>query len=170
MAFFLQNTFDQRPRMDPRYVKLALQTTEIVFTENTDIDEEKQTGEIQRETQVLNIIDIPYHTCTEEDFAKFYEMDENTHDQFQNLRMHDHEEYGGFKCVDWDKENIELYNYVYNNYKAKSLSLFLLPCNMRSISRNPIYSDDIHEECIADHQKQKDYLGDVLALQILFNS
>jgi len=41
MAFFLQNTFDQRPRMDPRYVKLALQTTEIVFTENSNIDEEK---------------------------------------------------------------------------------------------------------------------------------
>ena len=35
---------------------------------------------------------------------------------------------GGYMCVDWEKENIEIYDYIMRGFEQKSLYLTMMPC------------------------------------------
>ena len=68
---------------DPRYIRQVLRT----FSWDMDTWEMKEKI-------------IPFHDCTDEDYAQFYPLRDDLKDGFDNIR--EHPEYYGLKCIDWD--------------------------------------------------------------------
>jgi len=57
--------------MDPQYVKFVFQKLSFSINEETGYK--------------LELFDIDFHDCTEEEFNEFYEMDDNTRKTFDAL-------------------------------------------------------------------------------------
>ena len=55
----------------------------------------------------MELFDIEYHDCSQEEINEFYEIDEDTRKTIDALQ---NPENGSFQCINWNQENIELVN------------------------------------------------------------
>ena len=136
MAFTVEGFLDKKRKDDPRYVKYLLGVKGRV-----DGDRYERF--------------FPYHECTADDFLKFYPIDTRSKSKFDSVNEG---EGRGFFCVDWEKEDIEIWDGDKNNNQW--LSIYMLPCNI-VIPEYGITQDDIAEECVGDLEEQKAYLGPI---------
>ena len=104
---------------------------------------------------------IPYHKCTEEEYAEFYPLVSHRERQFQL-----HEVAGGFNCIDWDNDNPYLvFGDSTNDDVWQNLNILLVTCDY--IGQFGYHT--VPEECNTSLQEQKDYIGKDLNLSILHN-
>ena len=57
---------------------------------------------------------------------------------------------GGYRCVDWDKEDIELYDYIQRGFESKNIYLTIMPCQT-VVDEIGWTVDQVREDCIADY-------------------
>ena len=85
--------------------------------------------------------ELPYHKCTEEEFAEFYPIVEDEKNNLENLK-------GGFNCIDWkDEDPYLVYGDFANGSTYQALNIFLVPCNYDG---EYIKSRTIEPECNTD--------------------
>ena len=94
------------------------------------------------------------HVCTDEDFAKFYPVDDRSRGQLERIKS---EEKRNFLCLDWKAAAIELYGPESGGTYGE-LDLALLPCNTRLIPHGA-RDDRISPQCVANLDKQIEYIG-----------
>ena len=57
---------------------------------------------------------------------------------------------GGYRCIDWDKEDITIYGNIKQANLWGVLSMTLLPCQTILPGTIGWTEDDVREDCIAD--------------------
>ena len=102
---------------------------------------------------------LPFHKCTDEDFAQFYPIAPLQQQRFSSLKEEE-----GLYCIDWDDENPYLIYGIEDDPEYARLDVKLAPCN-------EIDSDKyIDPACNFDPEKQFDYLSSSVDLIVLFNN
>ena len=141
MAFSVTGTVDGQVKNDPRYVKFMVR----VFGKKDGVPHEK-------------ILD--YHVCTAEELYLFGDSSRESiaplNDFIQDEKKH-------LYCLDWDQLNeseVSIWG-IENDNNYQRWEFALLPCNYVHTQLGDI-GDSVHPECIPDHQKQMDYLGNML--------
>ena len=95
---------------------------------------------------------IPYHKCTEEDWAQFPPASIGSYDAIEQIKKNPDR---GMYCIDWT-EDIEIYGNE-NNSNYQRIEIVFLPCNylhttgFRSSNRES--ADLIYPGCFADKEK-----------------
>ena len=144
MAFTVEGFVDQLAKRDPRYVKW------IVRLVGTQDGQEIETV-------------LPHHDCTDEDFKDFNPVSSRSEFEFERMRNSPER---GFICIDWT-DDLLIYGEENRSKKYQRLEFNFVPCNY--IHQHLGYTEDrVAEECIADLEKQKEYLGP-LDFVIYFN-
>ena len=114
---------DKSYKDDPRYVKWL---AKLIVRDEDDVWSEKI---------------LPMRTCTDEDMADFYPIEEGSNKIFESLKEN------RFKCIDWTDEFVLKGNF--NSGYFSSIEFIYLPCNYN----NTYYlgsPDTIHDDCIPD--------------------
>ena len=133
-AFSIEGYHSREMKNDPRYVKYLVR----VF----GIHEGKEYERL-----------IPYHKCTDSDWAQFAPPKKSAQDGWQAIK--DNPKRGMF-CLDMT-EDIELYGKERND-EYQRIEVALTPCNYVHTHLG-YQGDSVHPECVADLEKQKEYLG-----------
>ena len=136
LAFTIEGFLDELRKDDPRYVKYTVRT----YGKRDGIKYEKI---------------IPYHKCTEEDWALFAPPDKSSFDTIQLIK--ENPERGMF-CFDYG-EDYQIYGNERNqNYQR--VEVIFSPCNY--VHTESGYEDDsVQPECIPELDKQIEYLGSI---------
>ena len=122
IAFALAKTDTGRPYNDPRVVKWFATFWNFISADEQTFSE------------------VPMHTCTEDDFAKFYPPDDHSEQQVQEMR-----DFGAFQCVDWAKSGIILQG----GAKKSLLDISVGPCHFKETNIGGA-EDYIRDDCILD--------------------
>lgn len=105
MAFVLEDVITLELLNDPKFVKWF--TIQYIGKEN------KNTKKA-----------IQMHTCTEKDFAKFYQPSNIFAERFEKLRKSN-----GMQCIDWEQDDIQIFgSEASGNFGA--LDIVAVPCHM----------------------------------------
>ena len=89
---------------------------------------------------------LPYHRCTEEDYAQFYPVSADSQALFADIRA---DEKRGFYCIDaWEEEDLELGLTQYNH--ASLIDIIVAPCNLIEPTEQSFKNDIVTDECNAD--------------------
>ena len=107
MAFTVEGQFKKERKDDPRYTKFLVRRLSI----DNNIGYRNETF-------------LPYHDCTDADYARFYPVNEDSQLNYHAIRTG---EKRGFYCIDWEKEELELgvSKGGFTNY----VDIMLVPCN-----------------------------------------
>ena len=136
-AFSIMDHKSEETLLDPRYVKVIAR----VFTKFAN----------GTETELV----VGHHPCTDDDWAQFappQETDEELLDKIQNSNKHT------FLCLDWERDGNELSIGRDSKGSTQTVEFMLTPCNY--VHKYLGYEGDtIKDECIADEQAQRKYLG-----------
>lgn len=90
---------------------------------------------------------IPYHLCTDEDWAQFSPPGKASADSWDEIKT---DPTRGMFCLDWSEDILIYGNERNDNYQR--IELVLVPCNY--LHTHLGYKDDfVHEECVADLDK-----------------
>ena len=104
----------------------------------------------------------PTHTCTDEDFSRFYPVEGQSAIKVQALRAQ-----GQFKCADLTKStDIHGSWRTDDTYTAFEIGLFACATRIEMADGS---SSGGHDECEWDHQKVREYLGMSPTAIILYN-
>ena len=89
---------------------------------------------------------LPYHVCTEEDYAEFYPVEINSANKLKSIKE---DPIRGMLCLDWnDNKPLEIGGRE-NDINYTRLDIVLAPCNYLHTMLD--YKDDtISPECIED--------------------
>ena len=106
-AFSVEGQFKKERKDDPRYTKFLVRRLSI----DENIGYRNETF-------------LPYHNCTDDDYAKFYPVNEDSQLKYNQIRTG---EKRGFYCIDWEQEELELgvSKGGFTNY----VDIMLVPCN-----------------------------------------
>ena len=88
---------------------------------------------------------MPYHKCTEKDYAQFRPINEVYKTRFEDIKT---DKNRGFFCIDFDKEDLELG--ISKAGYASYIDIMLVPCNYLDNEKLGLTKDDIPKECKAD--------------------
>ena len=70
---------------------------------------------------------LPFHECTEEDFAQFYPVSSRFKYELQDIKD-DPER--GFLCIDWDEKNpVKIFDNEFDGGEFETIDVILAPCN-----------------------------------------
>ena len=131
MAFTLESYFTGESFDDPRFVKWA---ASIVVSVDG----------------VFEPREVPIFPCRDEDYAKFYPLDERSSPKLeQTLRDPNRELY----CIDWEEANVELYG-LESTGNFAFLQIAAVPCNQK-LTHHMIggLEDRIDKDCVWDLEK-----------------
>ena len=148
IAFSFEKLLEKKLVNDPRYVRWIFRYDEF------------------RQNEWYERI-LPYHECTDEDYAQFHPMNFGSEDEFRNIRDNPDR---GFFCLDWDDEDpFQIFGNSEFSSNYKVLEAILAPCNYlhKEIDPKGVYS--IGEECNTDPEEQFKYLSSSLEMRILYN-
>ena len=106
LAFALEDFFTQQSKLDTKFIKFYATYKQV------------KDGEIAEE------FEIPLHTCTDEDYAEFYPVDEKSEDKLNLLRTVPGR---SLLCLDWSK-SLDLYGTEASGNFA-FIDIMILPCN-----------------------------------------
>ena len=128
LAFTVEGQFEKERKDRPEFTKFLVRR--LVINPEEGYREERF---------------IPFHECTDEDYAQFYPINPTSEIRVNNIRTG---EKRGFYCIDWEKEdlNIGISKPGYLNY----LDIMLVPCNYLGKTALGLTKDDIDENCVAD--------------------
>lgn len=127
-AFTVEGYYDKKRKHDPRYVKQRVQLTT------------KADG-------VLTSLLVPFHDCTEEDYAQFYPVNEQSRIPLKAVQ----ERVGrGLYCVDKD---IDLNVYGKSPGDYQFVEILFLPCNV-IVDDDYGFKDSVSNECVDDLEAQ----------------
>ena len=110
---------------------------------------------------------VPYHECTDEDYALFYPIDSGSEQELRHIRE---DPARGFFCLDWDENDpFSIFGNIDHSSHYTIIEAILSPCNYlhKEVDPNGVYSID--EECIIDPEEQFTYLSSALEMRILYN-
>ena len=96
---------------------------------------------------------LPYHNCTDADWAEFPPPSKASKDAFESITS---DPKRGMFCIDWSKERLIYGNE--NNQNFQRIDILMNPCNYLH-THIGYEGDTIDPECIADLEKQIEYLG-----------
>ena len=102
---------------------------------------------------------LPYHKCKSSDWENFTEPSKAYSDSFQVIKD---DPKGVMYCIDWEGDDVEPIE-IYGNEKNdeyQRVELVLVPCNYLHTHLG-YEGDTIAPECIADLDKQIEYLGPI---------
>ena len=88
------------------------------------------------------------HTCTEEDYSKFYPVDQRSSAALNRIKKEPHR---SMLCLDWDNAGIDLYGTESSGIFSE-LDLVIMPCNAM-ITPYGASDDRISPECVRDLDK-----------------
>ena len=89
---------------------------------------------------------LPYHVCTEEDYAEFYPAEINSIDKLKSIKE---DPKRGMLCIDWNDERPFMIGGRENDIDYSRLDIVLTPCNYLHTMLD--YKEDtISPECIPD--------------------
>ena len=128
MAFTVEGQFEKERKDDPHFTKFLVRRLVIDPKEN------------YREERF-----VPYHKCTEEDYAQFYPVVEDSEKRVNDIRT---DETRGFYCIDWEKEDLTLG--ISKTGAVNYLDIMLVPCNYMGKAELGLTKDDIPDGCEAD--------------------
>ena len=129
MAFSVEGYLDRENKNDPRYVKWFVRTVSI-------------TDGVQSEKV------LPYHECTEKDYAEFSPIASKSAPALKEIRENPKR---GLYCLDWS-EDLYIFGEE-NNPEYQRIELLMVPCNY--LHQKWGYTEDsVSNECISDPQKQ----------------
>ena len=144
MAFVVEGFANRKRKADPRYVKYISR----LWSETDGIQSFKH---------------IPMRECTDEDLSQFYEVESNSKQKYDSIyRDPNH----GFFCIDWVKEELDLWGNLGKTYDYQNLDVLLVPCNLL-LPDLGFTKETIREDCIADERIQKEYLGPLNILMLV---
>ena len=84
------------------------------------------------------------HPCVASDYAKFYPTGKKYEEKVDELIQS-----GSLFCIDWDKENLELYGAKEGSKHYSQLEVMAVPCHMRESAMIESYAEDsIRDDCI----------------------
>ena len=96
---------------------------------------------------------IPYHKCTEQDWALFSETARGMGDKIAMIRDNPKR---GMYCLD-ETQELEIYG-TENNMNYQRVEILFVPCNY--LHEELGYTEDsVYKDCVADLDKQVEYLG-----------
>ena len=104
---------------------------------------------------------IPFHKCTEADYAEFNPILETQFEALEKRKRGD-----GLWCLDWDDEDPFLIFGQESDADYARLDFKLAPCNEISTTKETSFS----LECNTDKQKQFEYTGETIQLILYHNS
>lgn len=136
MAFAVEGYLSRELKDDPKYVKYLARSFGI-----------KNGVEFERI--------LPFHKCTEDDWDMFPPPSKSFKDVMTLIKT-DPER--GMFCID-PTEELHIYGNE-KSYNYQRLELIITPCNYLHTHLG-YEGDSIHPECIADLDKQKEYLGPI---------
>ena len=128
VAFTVEGYHDQEMKNDPRYVKYMVRIFGI------------KDGEKYQKM-------IPYHICTDSDWALFPEASFSSVDTIEQIRQNPKR---GMYCIDWDQADIQIYGNE-NNMNYQNLDIVLVPCQLL-LPDIGFTEDAIPNDCLADRQ------------------
>ena len=98
---------------------------------------------------------IPYHDCTEEDWAQFAPVQKASLDSWTAIK---NDPKRNMFCLEWS-DDIQVYGNEKNDFHQR-IEIVLVPCNYQHVELGDV-GDTIHPECVEDLQKQIEYLGPI---------
>lgn len=100
---------------------------------------------------------LQYHKCTDEDWVNFAPPSKTSADSWKEINSSPKR---GFMCIDFEEgENLKIYGNERND-EYQRIEIVLVPCNYLH-SHLGYRLDRIHEDCVADLDKQIEYLGSI---------
>ena len=98
---------------------------------------------------------LPYHKCTDEDYAEFYPVKNSSDQLLKDVRNNPNR---GFLCVDWtDDDYLEFVGQSADDDYTR-FDVMIVPCNYIHMEMG-YRGDSIHPECEGDLQKQIEWMG-----------
>ena len=99
---------------------------------------------------------IPYHKCTDADWAQFPPPQSKSVSAFNSIRA---DPKRGMFCLDWDNEDLLLYgDEKKSEYTYQRIEFDMTPCNYLHTHLG-FEGDTIHDACIYDLDEQIENLG-----------
>ena len=89
---------------------------------------------------------LPYHTCTEEDYAEFYPVENSSSKLLNAVRSNPDR---GFLCIDWTDDNPVEFVGESNDNDYTRLDVMIVPCNYIHIEMG-YEGDSVYPECEGD--------------------
>lgn len=138
-AFTIEGYIDKETKDDTRYVKSFARSF-------------RRTKGIEYETIIST------RECTSSDFDSFADPTEGSYGLFHAYKRGDRK----LICLDWEKHaaDLELWGAEYDIYSYQRFEWIVVPCNYVHAEVTPT-DDHVAEECIADREKQMEYLGNI---------
>ena len=143
-AFALEH-WETGPKTDPRYVQWTVVAS-------------------RKEDDGHPHYFYPVRVCTDEDFAKFYEIEARSQNKVQKLR-----DQKAFYCLDYSLKDFDLYgNWRTDDYYTH-IEPAIFPCATRLEFHDRTTSGG-HDECEWDQKAVQKYLGNGPSMFVLQNS
>ena len=98
---------------------------------------------------------LPYHMCTEEDYAEFHPIENKSKLLLQSIKEDPDR---GFICLDWNgDQDMEIYgNENESNYQR--IEVDLVPCNLINTDES-VLADGVSPKCDPKLEEQKKYVA-----------
>ena len=141
-AFGIEGYLDSELKNDPKYVKTVVR----MWGKKDGVEYEKF---------------IPYHICTEDDYAQFSPPAPEAVGLLNSMKS---KEKRGLYCIDWEAQGEELEVWsVEDDANYQRWEYVLHPCNYVHAEFGDV-GDSVGEECIGDLEEQQNYLGNMKSI------